>query len=67
MSILMHETLIVNSPPTPAQLRRMGWNAYGRGESLDTLTTDAERRGWMSANKAHAETLTDGYAESMVW
>jgi hypothetical protein len=67
MRSLMHETIIVNNPPKPSQLYRLGWNAYYDGMSLDSLATESERRGWKAANRAEAEAATAGYAESMGW
>jgi hypothetical protein len=67
MSILSYETLIVSNPPKPSELYRLGWNAYCNGLPYAELTTDAEKRGYMAANRSQAETLTDGYAQSMRW
>jgi len=67
MSILNYQTVVVNATPTPAQLYRLGWNAYLSGLSYATLATADERRGWMSANKAEAACNTPAYDESMVW
>lgn len=63
----MHTTITVDYPPKPHQLFKIGWNAYLDGRPLDANATADERRGWNAANKAEAETLTPGYANSMNW
>lgn len=63
----MHATIIVDCPPKPGQLYRLGWNRFFDGLSRTTCENDHERRGWDAANRACAETLTPGYAESMSW
>lgn len=64
MQIVMHETLIVNTPPTAAQLRRIGWNAFLDGIQFATLATDDEKAGWKSAHRAEqaaADAETSAY------
>lgn len=65
MSIMNYQTVVVNANPTPAQLYRLGWNAYCNGLPYAQLATDAEKRGYMAANKAEAAAVT-GY-DNEVW
>lgn len=48
----MYTTLIVDNPPKPGQLYRVGWNAYCEGTQYETLTNEHERRGWKAAHRA---------------
>jgi hypothetical protein len=63
MQILNYQTVVVNA--TPTQLYRLGWNAYLNGVAYQLLETDAEKRGYMAANKAEAAAVT-GYDQE-VW
>ncbi len=38
----------------PVDEKQLGWNKYANGLSIETCTTDAQRRGWLSANRAQA-------------
>lgn len=67
MDSLQHTTVIVNNPPRPSQLYRLGWNAYFDGCSRDTLATEDERRGWNAANRSDAESRIAGYADRVGW
>lgn len=40
--------------------RQLGWNKYAAKMSIESCRTDAQRRGWLAANRAEA------YAQVMV-
>ena len=41
----------------PVSDRQLGWLAYANQQPIDTMTTDAMRRGWLQANRDEANAM----------
>lgn len=51
------------APATATEQYWQGFNAYMRHEPYSAMTTRHEKRGYMAANRAEAESAIAGYAD----